>query len=178
MIKTITAAVLLAGCATGLAAQETLRAHAQLMDRDGNPTGEVELVETPAHGVLLRIDVRGLEPGTRAIHIHEAGRCDPPDFMSAGGHFNPAGRAHGVLHPEGMHAGDLLNLHVPAGGRVVTERLARDVTLRPGPANSLIAGDGTAILIHVHADDYLSQPTGDAGGRAACGVIRPVESKP
>jgi superoxide dismutase, Cu-Zn family len=164
--------------ATGLAAQGTPGARADLVDRQGAPAGVVELIETPAQGVILRIDARGLEPGSRAIHIHETGRCDPPDFESAGGHFNPATRAHGALHPEGMHAGDLLNLQVGADGRVTTERLARGVTLRAGAPNSLLGGDGTAIVIHVAADDYVSQPTGDAGDRVACGVITALEAKP
>jgi superoxide dismutase, Cu-Zn family len=178
MTRTIATSTLLLGLATTLAAQDAVTARADLVDRAGNPAGHVELIETPAQGVLLRIDARGLQPGSRAIHIHETGRCDPPGFTSAGGHFNPASRAHGVLHPEGMHAGDLLNLEVEADGRAVTERLARGVTLRPGAPNSLVDGDGTAIVIHVSLDDYVSQPTGDAGDRAACGVIRLLEAKP
>lgn len=149
---------------------QTPEATAELLDREGNRTGQVRLTETP-QGVLLRIEAWGLEPGTVAIHIHETGRCDPPDFTSAGGHFNPADRAHGVLHPEGMHAGDLLNLQIPEDGRVETERLAPHATLRPGMPNSLLDDDGSAVVIHLGADDYESQPTGDAGGRQACGVI-------
>jgi superoxide dismutase, Cu-Zn family len=177
-LTTTLTAILATALATTVAAQNAPMARADLVDRNGNPAGHVELIETPAQGVLLRIDARGLQPGSRAIHVHETGRCDPPDFTSAGGHFNPASRAHGVLHHEGMHAGDLLNLEVGADGRVVTERLARGVTLRSGAQNSLVDGDGTAIVIHVSRDDYVSQPTGDAGDRAACGVIRLLEAKP
>jgi superoxide dismutase, Cu-Zn family len=167
-----TTTVLLLGLASAAAAQEGPTATAKLLDREGNRTGEVRLVQTPSSGVLLQIEAWGLKPGTLAIHIHETGRCDPPDFLSAGGHFNPADRAHGLLHPEGLHAGDLLNLQVPESGRVETERSAPHVTLHPGHPNSLLDGDGTAVVIHVAADDYLSQPTGDAGDRLACGVIR------
>jgi superoxide dismutase, Cu-Zn family len=170
--STALAPSLLLVTAAGLAAQAPLTARAELLDRQGQRTGEVVLTETPGHGVLLRIEAWGLEPGVLAIHIHETGRCEPPDFESAGGHFNPHERAHGILHREGMHAGDLLNLQVTEGGRVVTERVAPRVTLREGKPGSLLGGDGTAIVIHVGADDYVSQPTGDAGGRAACGVIR------
>jgi superoxide dismutase, Cu-Zn family len=152
--------------------QDAPTAVAELMDSRGTRIGTVELTQTPFHGVILHIEARGLEPGVRGIHIHETGRCDAPDFGSAGGHYNPAGRDHGILHPHGMHAGDLLNLHVPASGYVVAERMAPLVTLRPGAPNSLLGGDGTAIVIHAGSDDYLSQPTGDAGGRVACGVIR------
>jgi superoxide dismutase, Cu-Zn family len=167
-----TAAILVLGLTPGLTAQEALTARADLIDRDGNPTGVVTFTETPFHGVLVRIEAWGLEPGPRAIHIHETGICETPDFTSAGGHFNPAGRAHGLLHEHGVHAGDLLNLHVPADGRIVTERYAPHVTLRPGALNSLLEGNGTAVVIHAEGDDYVSQPTGDAGDRVACGVIR------
>lgn len=165
-------AVLLVALATGLPGQETPEARAELIDRNGNRIGEVHLTETPFQGVLLHIEAGSLEAGVRAIHIHETGQCDPPDFGSAGGHLNPTGRAHGALHAHGMHAGDLLNLHVPADGRIVAERLAPNVTLRTGVANSLLDGDGSAVVIHALADDYESQPTGDAGDRVACGVVR------
>jgi superoxide dismutase, Cu-Zn family len=166
-----TAALILATAAVAHA-QAAPTARAELLDRDGNRTGEVRLTQTPGHGVLLHIEVWGLQPGTVGIHIHETGRCDPPTFESAGGHFNPVGMAHGALHPDGMHAGDLLNLHIPESGRVETERHARYVTLESGWLTSLVDGDGTAVVIHESPDDYVSQPTGDAGGRVACGVIR------
>jgi superoxide dismutase, Cu-Zn family len=173
MTRTIpVAALLLMGTAAGVSGQEPPTARAELLDRDGTRTGEVTLTQTPHHGVLLHIEAWGLEPGVHAIHIHETGRCDPPDFESAGGHFNPTGAGHGALHAEGMHVGDLLNLHVGEDGRIVTERHAPRATLEEGSPTSLLGGDGTAIVIHVSADDYLSQPTGDAGGRVACGVIR------
>jgi superoxide dismutase, Cu-Zn family len=174
MTRSIAAAatLLLLGSTSGLAAQDALTAEAELIDRNGNRTGVVTLMQTPFHGVLLRIEAWGLEPGSRAIHIHETGRCDPPEFTSAGGHFNPGDRAHGVLHADGLHAGDLLNLQVPESGRVETERHAPHVTLEAGAPNSLVGGDGTAVVIHVSGDDYISQPTGDAGDRVACGVIR------
>jgi superoxide dismutase, Cu-Zn family len=152
--------------------QDAPTAVAELMDTRGARIGTVQLTQSPFYGVILKIEARGLEPGVLGIHIHETGRCETPGFESAGGHFNPAGRDHGILHQHGMHAGDLLNLHVPASGHVVTERMAPLVTLLPGAPNSLLDGDGTAIVIHAGADDYLSQPTGDAGGRVACGVIR------
>ncbi len=168
----------LVALAAGLNAQEPLTARAELLDRDGAHVGTVELTQTPGHGVLLHIDVWGIEPGGRAIHIHETGRCDPPDFMSSGGHFNPGDAAHGVMHRDGMHAGDLLNLHIPDDGRLVSEQLARKVTLHESEPASLLGGDGTAIVIHVSPDDYVSQPTGDAGDRIACGVIRPASAAP
>lgn len=172
MTRSIPATIALLACAATMAtAQAPETATAELLDRDGNRAGEVRLTQTP-HGVLLHVEAEGLEPGTYAIHIHETGRCDPPTFESAGGHFNPGDRAHGILHPEGMHGGDLLNLHVPAGGRIEAERHAPHVTLEAGMPASLLDGDGTAVVVHVAADDYESQPTGDAGDRLLCGVIR------
>lgn len=175
--STITLAAALAVAAPALAQdvpaeKELPTAHAELFDSAGAAVGEVHLQETPRNGVLLRVDVAGLEPGSHAIHIHETGLCEAPTFESAGGHFAPAENAHGLLHENGAHAGDMVNLHVPESGEIEAERQAPHVTLLPDQSNSLLGGDGTAIVIHAGSDDYLSQPSGDAGGRVACGVIR------
>lgn len=153
-------------------ADREITASAVLVNPSGDRVGTVELVQTPNSGVLIRLDVRGLEPGTHGFHIHETGQCTTPDFTSAGGHYAPRGRSHGVRHPHGAHAGDLLNIHVPESGRLQTERLAFHATLVPGTAGFLLDDDGSAVVIHGGADDYTSQPSGDAGPRVACGVIR------
>lgn len=145
---------------------------AVLRDAAGSEAGRVILRETPRQGVLLDIRIDRLTEGQHAVHIHETGACDAPSFQSAGGHYNPHGRAHGAMHADGMHGGDMLNLHVPASGRVRTERIAPHVTLRAGAAHTLFDDDGSAIVIHAAADDYRSQPAGDAGGRVLCGVVR------
>lgn len=147
-------------------------ASATLIDANGVEVGTAELAQTPANGVLIRLDVRGLEPGEHAFHIHETGQCTTPGFTSAGGHFAPRDHAHGMLHQSGMHGGDMPNLHVPADGSVQAHRLAEHVSLVPGEAGFLLDGDGAALVIHAGADDYRSQPAGDAGARVACGVIR------
>lgn len=147
-------------------------AHAEMRDAHGTVVGTVELTETPNYGVLLRIQLDGIEPGDHAFHIHQTGRCEAPSFDSAGGHYAPRGRMHGILHPHGKHAGDLPNVHVPASGEVHTERLAHEVTLLPGATGSLFDDDGSAIVVHAGADDYESQPAGDGGPKVACGVIR------
>lgn len=147
-------------------------ATAVLVDPNGNSVGRAELVQTANEAVLIRLTVEGLEPGTHAFHIHETGVCTPTDFSSAGGHYAPHGRSHGIFHEDGEHGGDLLNLQVPESGRVQTERLAPHVTLVPGAAGFLLDDDGSALVIHAGADDYESQPSGDAGSRVACGVIR------
>lgn len=171
MIRPTVAGALLFLAAQGVAGQTPLTARAELIDSAGAPIGEVTLTETPANGVLIQLRARGLAPGAHAFHIHETGRCDTPSFQSAGGHYDPHGRSHGLLHEEGMHGGDLLNLEVPESGAVEAERLAQDVTLEDGAEGTLFDEDDSAIVIHAGADDYRSQPAGDAGARVACGVV-------
>jgi Cu-Zn family superoxide dismutase len=131
--------------------------------------GAVELTQTPT-GVLLKVSVKGLPPGEHAFHVHAVGKCDPP-FDSAGGHFNPAGKKHGLMAPEGHHAGDTPNLHVPQSGELVVEVLNPAITLEQGKPNSVFGPNGTAIVIHAGVDDYKTDPAGNAGARIACGVI-------
>lgn len=151
-----------------VAAQDTAKAN--LIDKSGKTVGTAQLTETPS-GVLIRLELTGVPPGERALHIHEAGRCEPPDFKSAGGHFNPEGAKHGLKSEHGPHAGDMPNLHVGQGGKHVVEVLNMMVTLAKGEPNSLFQERGTALVIHEGRDDYMTDPTGEAGGRLACGVI-------
>jgi superoxide dismutase, Cu-Zn family len=144
-------------------------AKATLKNADGKEVATAALTQSPA-GVLIRLTVKGLPPGERAFHIHAVGKCEPP-FTSAGPHFNPGGRKHGFMAAEGHHAGDMPNLHVTASGELVLEVLAPEVTLEPGKPNSLLGGQGTALVIHAGKDDYKSDPAGDAGGRIACGLV-------
>lgn len=149
-----------------------LTASAEIFNAEGHRIGTAELVQTPTDAVLIRLRVEGIAAGAHGFHIHETGQCSPADFSSAGGHYAPRGRGHGVMHPHGAHGGDLLNLHVPESGRVDTERLAPGVSLVPGATGFLLDDDGSALIIHGGPDDYRSQPSGDAGPRLACGVIR------
>lgn len=166
-----TAVMALVFGAGSLAAQQRT-ATATLTNPAGDEVGQAELTETPGHGVLIRVRLHGLAPGVHAFHIHQTGQCTAPDFSSAGGHFAPRGHAHGFMNADGMHAGDLLNLHIPASGTVTTERLAPGVTLMPDAEGSLMDGDGSALVIHQNPDDYTSQPAGGGGPKLACGVIR------
>jgi superoxide dismutase, Cu-Zn family len=144
-------------------------AKAVLKDATGKDVGTVQLVQTP-HGVLLKMALKGVPAGERAFHIHAVGKCEPP-FTSAGGHFNPEGKKHGAEAKEGLHAGDMPNLHVPANGELRVDVFNHMVTLAKGPPNSLFDADGSSIVIHAGPDDYRSDPTGNAGDRIVCGVI-------
>jgi len=159
-------ATLVALAAVSAAAQS---AKATLKNADGKEVGTAALTQTPA-GVLIRLTVNGLPAGERAFHIHGVGKCEPP-FTSAGPHFNPGGKKHGLMASEGHHAGDMPNLHVPANGEIVVEVLNPEVTLEKGKPGSLLGGQGTALVVHAGKDDYKSDPAGDAGGRIACGLI-------
>jgi superoxide dismutase, Cu-Zn family len=143
---------------------------ARLIDRQGQEIGTVRLSEG-GQGVQIAIEARNLPPGARGIHLHQTGRCDPPSFESAGGHFAPMDRQHGLENPQGPHAGDMENLQVGADGNVNTTITNPRVTLRQGEANSLVDGDGTALVIHAEEDDQRTDPTGNSGDRIACAVI-------
>ncbi len=141
-----------------------------LKDKNGKEVGEANLTQVKL-GVLIRLSVKGIEPGEHAFHVHAVGKCEPP-FTSAGGHFNPASHKHGLEAPQGAHAGDMPNLFVPQSGDLKTEVLNTMITLAKGQPNSVFDADGSALVIHAKADDYKSQPAGDAGERLACGAVR------
>ncbi len=142
---------------------------AQLSDAQGNFVGTVLFTQSP-DGVRIYLTSQGLEPGEHGIHFHERGECIPPDFMSAGAHFNPTGRSHGLENPQGPHGGDLPNLSVSGTGTSVYEAVTNRVTLSDGPASLLHPG-GTALVIHARPDDQMTDPAGNSGDRVACGVI-------
>ena len=145
-------------------------ASARLVDSDGRQIGEAALKQLP-HGVLLRLEVRGLPPGWHGVHIHRVGVCEGPDFRSADIHFDPQGKRHGHGAEGGPHAGDLPNLHVPANGEAKAEFLSSTFALEGGPLG-ILDGDGAALVIHAEPDDHHSHPSGEAGDRIACGEIR------
>jgi superoxide dismutase, Cu-Zn family len=136
-----------------------------LVRSDGISAGTVRLFpQTTA--VLVRIDASGLPPGQHGVHVHTVGRCDPPGFESAGAHWNPTGRRHGHRNPQGHHLGDLGNVGVGADGRLVTGLLVSDASLA-----ALHDADGSALVIHARADDEVTDPSGNSGGRIACAVL-------
>ncbi|GKV68182.1 superoxide dismutase [Sporosarcina sp. NCCP-2716] len=142
-----------------------------LKDREGKTTGTAELSETD-QGVSVFVKVDSLTPGKHGIHFHEKGVCEGPGFESAGGHFNPAGKEHGLEMPGGPHAGDLPNLEVESDGTAEDRFTSHSVTLETGKTNSLLRDGGTALVIHAGEDDGESQPSGDSGDRIACGIIK------
>jgi Cu-Zn family superoxide dismutase len=156
--------------ADGLHGGEALTARAAMLDSAGRNVGDAVLTQTP-HGVLLKVDLRGVKPGIHGFHIHQTGRCDPPTFESANGHFAPNGHQHGFLDDTGPHAGDLPNVHVLASGDLSVEYLVGNVTLQAGDAGALLDGDGSALVMHAGADDYHTNPAGAAGARIVCGVV-------
>ena len=160
--------------AATLMAAGTLQGHAQtakadLKTAEGKDAGSVTLTQT-ANGVSMQLSLKGLPPGEHAFHVHESGKCEPP-FTTAGGHFNPGGKKHGHESADGHHAGDMKNLTVPASGDLTATVVNADVTLEKGKPNSLFKDGGTAIVIHASADDYKTDPAGNAGGRIVCGVV-------
>lgn len=144
--------------------------HVDVIGLDGKSIGMAMLQETPA-GLLVTADVTGLPPGEHAFHFHQKALCEPAaKFDTAGGHFAAGDHQHGYMAPKGPHGGDMPNQHVGADGVLKTHVLNNGVTLSPGP-KSLLDADGSALVIHAAADDYSSQPSGNAGGRIACGLV-------
>jgi Cu-Zn family superoxide dismutase len=170
MMAALVAALALGGCES--MNQPGPRATAQLQaPKDGKVWGSVSFVQT-GDKVTVRADVRGLRPGGEfGFHIHEKGDCSAPDFTSAGGHFNPAGKAHAHYGQGERHAGDLRSLTSDAEGNAIYTFETPLLTVTPGP-NSVV---GKAVVIHANPDDYKSQPAGNSGPRIACGLIRAVD---
>jgi Cu-Zn family superoxide dismutase len=164
----------IAGCAfvdaelTDEQAARGPRATAELEARSGSTLkGHATFTEVEG-GVLVEIEVHGVSPGYHAVHVHEKGDCTAPDASSAGAHFNPEGKDHGSPHAEVHHAGDLGSMFVDEKGDGHHVLLMPELTVRPGP-NSVV---GRALIVHEKIDDFVTQPTGNAGGRIGCGVIR------
>ena len=146
-----------------------------LVNASGQSIGTVRAWQTRG-GVSFHIEAAGLPHGVHGLHVHGVGRCDPPDFASAGSHWNPAGRKHGMNNPQGPHAGDLPNVEVAANGALAaTVTLpGASLTAPAGTPGALLDADGAALVIHAQADDYMTDPSGNSGARIACAVIQPV----
>lgn len=160
------AAVLMAGCAS-LCPFDKPGATAHLQPTSGNTaSGDVSFTQK-GDKVLVEADITGLTPGEHGFHIHEKGDCSAPDGTSAGGHFNPSGQAHGNPSSTPHHFGDMPMLTADASGHAKLSVELSSITLQQGQGNIV----GKAVIVHQKADDYQTQPTGNSGGRVACGVI-------
>ncbi len=159
---------ILTGCTTVTADAppvETIPvATAMLHAADGTARGRAVLTESNG-AIRLTVDAQGLPAGSHGIHLHTVGRCDAPDFQTAGAHWNPTMKMHGRDNPMGAHDGDLPNLVIEADGRgSVSVGIA-------GAWATLLDADGAAVVVHAGPDDYRTDPSGNSGGRIACGVL-------
>lgn len=167
------AAVLAASllCGSALAAPG---ASAELKGPRGEALGSATFEDAPT-GVLIRLDLRGLTPGWHGLHLHETGACTDEKFTSAGAHINhgPAKKPHGLLNADGPDFGDLENIHVGADGAAKAEIFTHLVSLKgSGGRPGLLDDNGSSIVVHAKADDYVAAPAGNSGDRVGCGTIK------
>ena len=166
----MTGALTLAACnedrpATGAPVAGGARATATLMTPAGVEVGRATVSDVK-DGMRVTFDGKALSQGTHGIHVHTVGRCDAPDFASAGGHWNPASKLHGSMNPQGPHGGDLPNLMVDTGGRGTIGAVIPGASVA-----AMLDADGAALIVHEKADDLQTDPSGNSGGRIACGVF-------
>lgn len=161
-------ALSLAGC-TSLGELPTAKlGQAPLASVNGLPAGTA-ILAAAGDKVTITVAAIGLPAGPHGLHLHAAGKCEAPNFSSAGAHLNPGGQQHGSANPQGSHLGDLPNLVIDSGGTgTVTSELKGS---RAETEAALFDGDGTAIVIHAAPDDYRTDPSGASGVRIACGVL-------
>ena len=141
----------------------------ELKDAMGQSAGTAT-ISAAAMGAQIALDLKNLPPGQHAVHVHAVAKCEGPAFTTAGGHFNPEMKMHGLESPTGPHAGDMPNFTVAADGTVKTTIMNPRISLADG-ANSVFTNGGTALVIHAAADDMKTDPAGNAGARIACGTI-------
>lgn len=164
----------LTGCSTQVAPVQQYSApatvSADIRDLAGTPKAVARAMQV-GDAIRLQVTASNMPTGTYGAHVHTTGRCDAPTFDSAGAHWNPTNHRHGKNNPAGMHKGDLPNLVVGADGRGSMEVTLPNASLT-GALNRLMDADGAALVVHASADDYRTDPSGNSGGRIACGVFR------
>jgi Cu-Zn family superoxide dismutase len=154
----------------GAIAAKPITASAALVRADGTSGGEVRF-KAGKSGVAVTLSVNGLPPGLHGLHLHAVGSCQGPDFTSAGGHWNPMHRKHGIKSSDGPHMGDLPNLSVSKVGKGHLKAMIKMATLDAAEMG-LLDADGTAIVVHAGPDDEMTDPSGNSGARVLCGVIK------
>ncbi len=173
VIVTMAAGIVLTGCSKGAgeiaSASAPPAASAVLMNAQGQSRGTVAVYQTDA-GIMVKVAASDLPPGLHGIHIHDVGLCEGPDFKTAGGHWNPAARQHGLENPMGSHMGDAPNLVIAEDGTGTLEFTVAGAQVSTG-TKPMLGGNGAAVVVHEKADDQRTDPTGDSGGRIACGVL-------
>ncbi|SEI86098.1 superoxide dismutase, Cu-Zn family [Sphingobium sp. AP50] len=169
LLAALPLALAASACATTGDSAAAPTASAKLAAGDGAARGTATVTQA-ADGLHVLVKAVGVTPGIHAVHIHTTGQCVGPDFTSAGGHWNPTAHKHGKDNPAGPHMGDMPNMTVGPDGTGAIEYIVPAGTISEG-ATPLLDADGAAIVIHAQADDYQTDPTGNAGGRAACGVL-------
>ncbi len=170
IVLVIISAMLISATTVYAREDTTSSATAVMKDTKGNTVGIATFTEYCSGPVRINVNVSGLTPGLHGIHIHEKGNCTVPSFTSAGKHYNPLGKEHGLKNPKGPHAGDLPNLEVDEDGTAHMNVTTNLVTLSPGPT-TLFTANGTALVIHAKPDDQMTNPSGNSGARIICGVI-------
>ena len=168
-VLTVATVILFAGTAGSAIAAAPSKAGALLSDSAGAQKATATLTQT-RKGLRLVVDAKGLPAGVHGVHLHTVGQCTPPDFASAGGHWNPTHKMHGKDNPMGEHMGDLPNMTVGADGTGHLDATIPGAMLSGGDM-PLLDADGASVVIHATADDYKTDPSGNSGGRIACGTI-------
>ena len=154
------------GMDTGAPVAGGQSATAMLQTATGVAVGRATASEV-AGGLRFTLDAKTMPPGTHGAHIHMVGACDAPDFTTAGGHWNPTGMKHGSMNPQGPHEGDLPNLIIGTDGRGTI-----GITIPGATMAGLLDADGSAFVVHANPDDLMTDPSGNSGGRIACGVFK------